>query len=54
MGKDELIGDRYSLLDEMNKIAERLEDDRYNERLNTKQQTLARQIRSLTTAINAY
>jgi len=54
MGKDMLIADRYVLLDEINKISEKLSDDRYNEHLNKKLQTLAKQVRSLTTAINAY
>jgi hypothetical protein len=54
MGKDQLASDRYVLLSEINEISGRLKEDRYNERLNTKLQTLAKQVRSLTTAINAY
>ncbi len=54
MGKDQLIADRYVLLKEINEISERLREDRYNEHLDKKLQTLAKQVRSLTTAINAY
>ncbi len=54
MGKDQLKSDRYILLEEINVISEMLKEDRYNERLNTKLQTLAKQIRNLSTAINAY
>jgi hypothetical protein len=54
MGKDQLASDRYVLLSEINQISERLKEDRYNEHLNKKLQTLARQVRNLSTAINAY
>jgi len=54
MGKDELIADRYTLLDEINKISEKLTDNRYDRHLNTELETLAKQVRSLTTAIKAY
>ncbi len=54
MGKDQLTSDRYVLLSEINQISERLKEDRYNEHLNKKLQTLARQVRNLSTAINAY
>jgi len=54
MGKDKLTEDRYVLLDEINQVSGRLKEDRYNERLNDKLQTLSKQVRNLTTAINAY
>ncbi len=54
MGKDQLTSDRYVLLDEINQVSERLKEDRYNKRLNGKLQTLSKQVRNLSTAINAY
>ena len=54
MGKDQLTSDRYVLLEEINQVSERLKEDRYNDRLNIKLQTLAKQVRNLSTAINAY
>jgi len=54
MGKDQLRSDRYVLLTEINEISEQLKENRYDERLNEKLQTLAKQVRNLTTAINAY
>ncbi len=54
MGKDQLIADRFILLNEINEVSERLREDRYNEHLDKKLQTLSKQVRNLSTAINAY
>ncbi len=54
MGKDQLIADRYVLLEEINQVSEELKDERYSDYYNKRLQLLAKQVRSLTTAINAY
>ena len=54
MGKDQLRSDRYVLLEEINEVSELLKEDRYNEHLNGRLQVLAKQVRNLSTAINAY
>ncbi len=54
MGKDQLIADRYEVLKEINAVSEELRDNRYSDHYNKALQLLAKQVRSLTTAINAY
>ena len=54
MGKDQLIADRYELLKEINEVAEELRNNRYSEHYNKALQLLAKQVRNLSTAINAY
>jgi len=54
MGKDQLIADRYEVLKEINEVSEELREHRYSEHQNKRLQLLAKQVRNLSTAINAY
>ncbi len=54
MGKDQLRSDKFVILEEINKVSEELREDRYDKHLNARLQLLAKQVRNLSTAINAY
>ncbi len=54
MGKDQLIADRDAILEEINEISGELKNNRYSDHYNKALQLLAKQVRNLTTAINAY